>query len=230
VLNIFYLNQPVSYFFNLINMSNYLLSDHPLTIILLLPIIISVNVTSKLNTKIVGFSCLLLFSLLNIISLNKTYPELWAIIIYVLIHSALLLMKWNKQKEYTKLGKTLPEEYAYIRNRDFAILSNDEFDELFNNCRKVKTKNKEKILTNSSQRFDKVYYFAYVPKNALITIRYQNTIISYIKEGSWVGIVEFINFFYEKSSVNWIIDVELKNNDQEIIWYEWDMKVILVII
>jgi hypothetical protein len=205
-------------------MSDYLLADNPLVIILLIPIIVSINVTSKLNTKLVGFFCLIVFSILNIIQYHS-YPELWGIIIYVLIHSALLLMKWNKQREYTKIGKTLPEEYAYIRNRDFSILTNDEFDELFSNCRKVKTKNKEKILTNSTQRFDKVYYFAYVPKNALITIRYQNTIISYIKEGSWVGIVEFINFFYEKSAVNWIIDLELKNNDQEIIWYEWDMKV-----
>jgi hypothetical protein len=117
------------------------------------------------------------------------------------------------------------DDLKYIKDRDFESFSQDEFDELFRYSHKKYIKTKDRIITVQNTKFDTIYYFASIPKNAVISIKYKDTLISYVKEGAWLGSIEFITS-YSQENAKWAIDVEIKNNDSEIIYYEWEKYVI----
>ena len=75
------------------------------------------------------------------------------------------------------------------------------------------------------QKFDKVYYFATVPVPSLISLKMKNTIISYIKDGCWIGVVELILYINNIYNDKNLVELTVGRNNREVIYFEWDAMV-----
>jgi hypothetical protein len=160
--------------------------------------------------------------------LKNEYIELWIISIYFIFYLVI------KAKSFISTRKEREEERVfsddnYIYNREF---QNDfTFDEykniLMKNCSVRRNKKNHKLFTSEKGPFDKIYYFVIVPNKALLTLKHQDIVISYIKEGSWIGVVEFVAQLFDDTHRKWQIGLSVENpTEEEIVWLEWDKDVI----
>jgi hypothetical protein len=119
-------------------------------------------------------------------------------------------------------------EWEYIYNREFKEIFNyDEFKNIFlKNSEIRRYSSKKKFFFSEGGPFDKIYYFISVPNSALITLKHKSTSISYLKESSWIGVVEFMTQLFDDSQRRWLIGLEMENvNEEEVIWIEWNKDV-----
>jgi hypothetical protein len=156
--------------------------------------------------------------------MSYTYIDLWCLLTYALLFNLYKYISKYLSNEKTFIHSVTVDDLQYVKDRDFSTLSQEEFDDLFRYAHKRNIKTKDKVITVQNTKFDTIYYFAVIPKTAVVSIKYKDTLISYVKEGAWLGSVEFISSYQQENS-KWAIDVEIKNNDTEIIYYEWDRYV-----
>jgi hypothetical protein len=216
-------------------MLSFILVERPLAILLLIPLLISIHITSIKWVKIVGILSVILFSVGNIFFVGANYFELWLISVYLIFYFVLKAKsiftntKDTYNKNYSRVSSDEDFE-KYIYNRDFStIFTIDEFKELMTNCQIRHIKKKKKLFTAEGGPFDKVYYFAVIPSKAFVTLKTKDTTICYIKECAWIGVVEFITQFFNDSQRRWLIELMVDNiTDVDIVWLEWDKNVILI--
>jgi len=145
-------------------------------------------------------------------------------LIYIILQSKYLYAKEGKVIADSKKFK----EEECIYNREFKdIFTYDEFKNiLMINCEIRRYSNKKKFFFSEGGPFDKVYFFINIPRTVLITIKHKNTSISYLKDGSWIGVVEFMTQVFDDSQRKWLIGLEMENmNEEEIVWMEWNKDV-----
>jgi len=168
----------------------------------------------------------MIFSLGNIFLLNNDYFELWVVCIYLVFY---LVLKgkdiFYESKQIIKINTT--DEY-FIFNKDFQNdFTFDEFSNiLLKNCSLKRSHYRSKLFSSEGGPFDRIYYFVIIPKSAFVTLRHQKMIISYIKESSWIGVVEFISELFDDSMRQWNIGLSIDNpSGEEVVWLEWDKNV-----
>jgi hypothetical protein len=193
---------------------NFFTLQEPYDILLVIPIIVSLATTSKFHIKSLNLTLLFLFSFFHV-QYIESYLIFAFIVLYVSKNTLIKLLK--KRHTFTDLQRE-------IYTRDFSLLTEDEFLNLFENAKIVSTKSHKNLMTIGA-KIEKIYYFASVPYPSIIYLKMRNTIISYIKEGSWIGIVEFLiyinNIYHDKN----LVELSTGRNNQEIIYYEWEVMV-----
>ena len=201
-----------------------LIYHKPLQALLLIPILISFHITSLTLVKVVSVTSIFLFSLGNIFILKNDFYELWAICIYLVFYLLFKAKNFNLKEENEKIKAD--EEFIYDREfkNDFNY---DEFmNILFKNSEVKKFRKKFKLFTSEGGPFDKIYYFIKIPVSSYVTLRHQKIVISYLKESSWIGVVEFITQFFDDTQRKWMIGLDFDNpNEDELVWMEWDKDV-----
>jgi hypothetical protein len=149
----------------------------------------------------------------------------------ILIYLAFYLLfkaKYLFSKGELTFKDTIDEKFVY--NKEFSTEFNyEEFTRiLMKNCTLKKFSKKYKLFSSEGGPFDKVYYFVSVPKSALITLKHQKIVISYLKESSWIGVVEFISQMFDDSQRRWVVGLEIDNPaEEELVWLEWEKDVII---
>jgi hypothetical protein len=188
--------------------------NEPYNILLVIPILVSLTTTSKFHIKSLNVTLLFLFSFFHL-----QYIESYLIFLFILLY----LLK-NPVIRFFKRSHRFTDLQHEIFSRDFSMLTEDEFNILFENAKMVSTKSHKNLMTIGA-KIEKVYYFASVPYPSIIYLKMKNTIISYIKEGSWIGIVEFLiyvnNVYHDKN----LVELSTGRNNQDIVYFEWEVTV-----
>jgi hypothetical protein len=199
-------------------MLNFFTLEEPFNLILIIPIFVSLATTSKFHIKSLNVTLLFLFCFFFI-----QYVESYIILILLaLFLSKNFILKLIKKKyKFTDLQKE-------IYHRDFSLLTEEEFTNLFENARMISTKSQKHLMT-TGDRLDKVYYFAQVPPPSVIHLKMKNTIISYIREGSWIGIVEFLLYINNMYHDKYLVELSIGKNKHEIVYFEWDVSVYILL-
>jgi len=210
----------------------FLFFEKPLVILMLIPILISIHVSNYKFIKLSSIITIFLYTLGNKLIYNKEYIELWIICIYLLFYIVITAKKMINPKKEQIIGlDSIDEDFIYKREfiNDFNF---DDFKNIFLKNSSLKRFNRDKkIFATEGGLFDKVYYFIILPKTSLLTLTHQKTIISYIKESSWIGIVEFISEQFDENQKKWLIGLELENpNLEEVVWLEWNKEVNFIFI
>lgn len=136
------------------------------------------------------------------------------------VYSSKEVKKSEREKRFT--------DDNYIYNREFKneFTYEEFFNILMKNCDVRRHTGKKKLFMSEGARYNTIYYFVSIPKSALVTLKHQKTVISYLKENSWIGIVEFISQFFDDSKRTWVVGLEAENpGEQEIVWLEWNKDV-----
>jgi len=136
------------------------------------------------------------------------------IILYIVF--TVFLYNFNKEASIDLVEKV-------IYNRDFKdFLSEEDFIDFIRiGTKRTITKAKE-ILAVQNTKFDKLYYFAVIPKYQRVTLKSNDTIFSYLKEGAWIGIIEFILNYLDNNDKTWLINLSCESSSDVIIVYEFD--------
>jgi hypothetical protein len=205
---------------------SWLITSQPLHAILILPIFVSLHITKLTLIKIISVSSIIFYSLAQILVFNNDFIELWALCIYLFFF--LIFKAKNLQISDIESSEKIIADEEFIYHRDFKNEFNyDEFCNIFlKDCEIKKCENKNKVFMTEGEPFEKIYYFIKIPTTTYVTIKHQKIIISYLKESSWIGVVEFLQEFFDTSQKKWLIGLDVDNpNQEEIIWMEWNKKV-----
>ena len=200
---------------------HFLTIDEPFVIILIVPIIHSIISTSKDFMRFINHSCLSIFVIFYIFH-DYTYLEPWILLKFniFLILDYIGIRKIFKNKLY------LTEDQINIYKNFSEFFTQEEFILFFNSANIIKTKSKIDLL-NTGDPLKKIYYFAEVPNYSNIHIKYKDTILSYIKSDTWIGLIEFILLIRYKTYDKYLIDLHMEKTSNQVTYYEWDLSVIL---
>lgn len=201
--------------------------DRPLSLILLAPVIIHVHLTHINYVRIISFLSVLLFAFGNIFVMQKNYIDLWGVSVYLICLMLYIFFNKNKQNKL-RIFNQEHDVAQILYDRDFKnYFTKEEFDTLFRNCIMRYIRKKNKLFAAEGGPFDKIYYFAFIPKNAFVSLKMNSTLISYIREGSWLGTVEFILQFFDDSQRKWLVEAQIDNiSDVDLVYLEWDKNVL----
>jgi len=116
---------------------------------------------------------------------------------------------------------------SVIYNRDFKeFLSESDFLDFIRVGSKKAITSASEILAQQNTQFDKLYYFAIIPKYEKVILKSDKTVFSYLKEGSWIGIVEFILNCLNNKDSKWLINLACESSSDVIIVYEFDKNLL----
>jgi hypothetical protein len=209
-----------------------LLLEDPLNFFLILDLFVIIYYHKKDKHKVlkwITFSILFLILILCLV-FNPLFIDLWVLLI---LSSSLIIYK--KLIEYFEFQKMKVREYThynnveiegfekYIYDRDFKkFMTNKQFLELFNStdCKILK---KTSELAREGSCFDKVFYFAKIPGKKSVVLRNNDITISYLEEGSWIGLIELILYYTDNSLDKWLIDLHFHYDNEDVIIYQWDV-------
>lgn len=202
--------------------------EEPFYIFLIVPIYVSTLTTSNKYLLIINQSTLLIFDLIYL-TYDKSYIDAWVLLIMLLF--SICFITRNSLNKLISSNNVIVLEglQKYIYDRDFKdLFTEDEFLCLMNLALLKKTVNK-KNLAVEGECFDKIIYLATIPSYPSIVLKTKNTVISYLHEGSWLGVVEFILYYddnQEKMDITdnnkWLVSLDIEKDDVEITYYEWD--------
>lgn len=148
--------------------------------------------------------------------MNYEFLDTIAIIVLLLIAHLYEYIKSYKLKH-----RELNTLEFYIYQRDFSnFLSKEEFLQFFDLAEKKIIKSKMSLAVQNS-KFDKLYYFALIPKFGSIVLKNNDNIFSYLREGAWIGIVEFTLNYLKNEDNEWLINLECESTDI-VTLYEFD--------
>ena len=181
--------------------------------------------THKNWLTILNMTFEIITNILILIYGSLLYIDAW---IYILIALIVLNFRLKISEKISKffenkilLEKNLEDVYnQFFKN----VFSKTEFKYLFDKAKRVRTGNtfyffKEKDVYN------KIYFFARVSNPNGLILKSQKEIIENISEGSWVGIIDFLNYQNDfKQFWQYSLCCDISNN--EICYYEWDIEVI----
>ena len=157
------------------------------------------------------------------IILYSIFQDLFSIDI-IAITALILTFHLYEFVRYLKLTRrelSTIEQYFY--QRDFQDhLTKPEFLELFDIAEKRVISQQTLSLAVQNNRFDKLYYFALIPAVGSITLKNNDKVFSYLREGSWIGIVEFILNYIKNEDSKWLVNIDCDNLTDIITVYEFD--------
>jgi hypothetical protein len=194
----------------------------------------------KKFTKIKFFTILILliFCTTNL-SMNLYFFDLWFIVLYTLFYFIFPIikgsLKYLKKKELDKIEHELNHNHEpdhmhfplegmekFIYERDFKqVLSEHDFRVFFEMAELKKLK-KSTELAREGESFENVFYFAKIPGRKSIVLKNKDTAISYLEEGSWIGVVELIMYNADNNLDKWLVDLHVHYDIEEIVYYQWD--------
>ena len=198
---------------------HFLSIDEPFITILIIPIIHSIFSTSKDYMKLINYTFLSIF-VLYYIFYDYTYLEPWILLKF----NILKILDYIGIRNLFKHKQYLTEEQVNIYKHFSEFFTQEEFILFINSANMVKTKSKEDIV-NTGDSLRKIYYFSEVPNYSNIHIKYKDTILSYIKSNTWIGLIEFILFLRYKKYDKYLIDLHMEKTSSNIVYYEWDLSV-----
>lgn len=172
---------------------------------------------SYLTTNVLILRLNLVLSAICFIVWGVIYPET-AIQLDTVIYNALFIIinLYNSIplfREILPVKMTPLEEISY--ERDFKnFLSRREFIYFFDHFKKITATNDKTVIVNKGMTFDGLVYIARLNSDCEIFLRKDNENLKSLKEGSWLGIIEYM-FHNEmkksdKSSIVWGINVVLE--------------------
>jgi hypothetical protein len=122
----------------------------------------------------------------------------------------------------------ITDTQSYIKKYFLDVFSEEEFLLLFENAKQVNIKRKTHLV-KSGERLDKIYYFAIIPSFSTVCLRHKdNTIISYLRNNCWIGLVELILYLNNNMNNKNLCNITLETNTSEIVYFEWDIKVMIL--
>lgn len=198
-------------------MFGFLIFDDPLYFFLFVPLVMCLCTEKmhKLNFAFILSCCIL--SLRR----NVLYFDIWILLLLIINKT------FEKYIYKQNTNEILFELEKYIYDRDFKLhFTEDEFKLLFSIAQIKKSKNKFEIV-KEGEKTDKIIYFATIPVYKSIYLKSKDTFISFIHEGSWLGIVEFIFHLFKSEQTgknydsNWLVSINHENEDI-VVYYEWD--------
>ncbi len=169
--------------------------------------------------KAINIISLVIFATIELIYMPY-YVEpylLFGFLLYLLIDYTVLPNIFRKKIMLTESQKAIYNNLSYY-------LTEYDFLMLFNSANMVSTKLGKKLVTTGTD-LNKLYYFAVVPNYSNLHIKFDNTIISYIKSNTWIGLLEFILYSHNNTYNKYLIDLCMEHSNNEIIYYEWDINV-----
>jgi hypothetical protein len=179
--------------------------------------------------RIIGICSIILFSLGNIFIAGNKYYELWIILLYLILYSIYSVKDFYSKQNHKIQMKRIVDEEIYIYEREFkkySITMEEYKNILMSGCTIRRSRNKYKLFATEGGPFDKVYFFAIIPKDVLVSLTTNKTQICYLRDGAWIGVVEFITQVFDDSQRKWMVGLELSNQtNEDIIWLEWNKDV-----
>jgi hypothetical protein len=215
------------------------LLEDPLLFFMILPNIFFVFLLESLKLKIF-LSFVLLLEFLFILFKKVGEIDIWLFLL-ILIYSVWKLKftiqaipnhkrNWVyqqsvdlfPQEKIENIELDILEEEIY-RKYFIQIFSQNDFKNFFSIAQKKNYKKKIN-LSREGLLFDKIYFFAKIPLSNNIVLRNRDIAISYLEEGSWAGIIEFILYYTDTHYNRWLVDLHLHSDKHtEVIVYEWDV-------
>ena len=163
-----------------------LLVNEPIYLILLIPFFLSLLTTSNTNLYLLNASIILFFCFSHLY-FDYSYLDAWVFVI-ILVLSYL----YRKKEKIGELVKFKDAVYftgieKYVYDRDFKLLLTEEEFRLFIDIAQMK-KNKDNLnLAVEGEKIEKIIYIATIPAYRSLILKSNETIISYLHEGSWLG-------------------------------------------
>ena len=206
----------------------------PYTILLIIPNILIIIIEKNI---ILRLFLTLSLSFVSIYYLLKSYLyiDIWITLAIILIFFINSLYKHDNYNG--KIRNLLTGDMDnYIYQKDFQnLLSDSDFKYLFSFAKINRLRDKHSnIICGQHDHFEKIYYFAIVPLSSSINLIRNDTTISFIRESSWVGLVELGCQFREHSKNHnsiynntgkWLFEISVKNKNYDVVYYEWDKEV-----
>ena len=167
-------------------MVNFFLAESPFMILLLASIILSSITTTKQYLFYMDILILLSADFIFLL-INIHFIDAWLLLfitLFIFIHKN----KESLTRIFSSGNKIKLEGIEqYIYDRDFKFLfTEEEFKMLLDISQLRKTKDKLNLATEG-EKIDKLIYLATVPKYKSLILKTKDTIISYLKEGAWLG-------------------------------------------
>src|SRR5690606_13009471 len=150
-------------------MVNLFTIEEPYYTVLLIPIIVSTLTTSKLFTISLNITLLILFSFFTF-----QYLETYIVLFFIFC-----FLTKNFFKKIFKRKILLTDLQREIYNRDFYLLTEEQFILFFEKANLITTKLPKQI-TAIGTNFNKVYYFAKIPRHNMVHLKFNEHILSYI--------------------------------------------------
>jgi hypothetical protein len=198
--------------------------EEPFYIFLIVPLIISTFTTSKTWLRILNLVILKIFFVF-LIAGDISLLDSWLFLSLMIGISVYFIWTRIRTKYFSGSQISLNDTEQYIYDRDFrSLMKEEEFRMFFNLGRKESFKNKG-YLAEEGMKFEKVFYLASIPAYKSILLKSKNTLISYLRAGSWIGIIELIFHMNNTKDDKWLVSIEVENPDVEIVYYEWDVEV-----
>lgn len=145
----------------------------------------------------------------------------------ILLLLAFLILNLQSISVYmTDVETYLSEEFYYIYKRDFEqFFTQNQFKMLFSKATKRKITSAKKLISRD-YIFDKVIYISEITKPESVQIKFKEQEISHAREGTWLGITEFMTYFANNADqMKYKLDVEfVYDREHHLEIYEWNIK------
>lgn len=137
-------------------------------------------------------------------------------------------------KEFSPSINSHPEINENIHIEDYrdyfgGTFSDADLTRLIKGATRRTLRTDDTKITREGNICNRVFYFASIPKEAVVTFKSRNVVIGRIKQGSWFGLVEFYMGHFEKASPTWLVEVDISSSNQNVVWLEWEMDVKIVL-
>ncbi len=199
--------------------------NNPYPIFLMIAILYSGMFTHKNWLTILNMTFAILTNIIILIYGSLLYIDAWIYILIPLIVLNYRLKIYDKISKYIENKILLEQNLEEVYNQFFLnVFSKIEFKYLFDKAKRVRTGNKFYFF-KEKDIYNKIYFFASVSNPNGLILRSQKEIIENISEGSWVGIIDFLNYQSDYKQF-WQYSLSCETSNTEICYYEWDIEVI----
>jgi hypothetical protein len=195
--------------------------NQPFYIFLVIPIIVSSLTTSTKMLYYLDILVLFVFGM-GVLIIDMYFIDGWVILLSLFV----VITYKNKdriQKLFTPSEKVeFSEVEKYVYDREFKLLFTEEEFKTLMSIAQLKTTHSVDFLALEQDKFDRIIYLVTIPAYRSVMLQSKETVISYLHDGAWLGVVEFILHLNDQNNKNWLVSV-LVEKDISISYYEWDL-------
>jgi hypothetical protein len=199
----------------------FCLDQEQMLLLPLITIFLILLIESNLTLIIINVAFLILYTFTNLFE-SRFYLDQWLILSLSLCFLGYNVVK-NLKRNYEDQCVNLSKLENYIYKRDYFLHFSKKNFKTFFDLATIKTCNNLKYLSKQGDPFDSIIFLARVPEFSEIKLENKDVALSYLRQGSWLGIVEFVLHISSKCE-NWLISCSItdEQNSNKIIYYEWD--------
>ena len=206
-------------------MIHLLSTSSPYIVFLFIPLFYSGITTHKQWLCLLNMSIIFIYNIFILFTNHFSYIDIW---LYIVISIIIISHKTNlsfyfPHTKHNLLNKDENEIYNKFFTSPLS-LSKEQFKYFFSKGKLSKIKGRFTFIKNNS-RFDKIYFFVKISNEFSVQMQRDNyTTVSYVKEGSWIGVINYERECLNETVQKWLMEVKCINDTAEIWYYEWNVQ------